>query len=459
VEDKMLSPNVFRQYDIRGIVGEELTLEGVKSIGKAYGTYMKNFGFSRISLGRDGRISSEDLRQSMLEGILSTGLHVIDLGICPTPLLYFSLFQLGVDGGIMITGSHNPPEYNGIKICVGKETIYGEEIQRLRKLIEEGNFSSGIGRLSHHEIIPDYIEYVKDNVKLNRRLKVVIDAGNGTVGLVAPELYRALGCHVIELYCELDGLFPHHHPDPVLPENLVDIISMVKKEKADLGIAYDGDGDRIGVIDDGGEIIWADQLMILFAQEILKERPGATFLSEVKASQVMYDMIEKMGGKAIMWKAGHSLIKSKMKEVKAVLAAEVSGHICFADRYFGYDDAIYSGARLLELLGNIPEGMKLSHLFREIPKTFTTPEIRIECPDDKKFLVVEKMGERFKGDNIIRVDGLRIVLEDGWGLIRASNTQPVMVLRFEANSPQRLQQIKTLIEEELRRCMLEVLGS
>ena len=346
----------------------------------------------------------------------------------------------------MVTGSHNPPEFNGLKVSVGKTTIFGEEIQNLRRLIEKGEFSSGKGNLSEIEIIRPYQKYIRENIRLNKKMRVVIDAGNGTAGVVAGPLLRDLGCEVEELYCEIDGRFPNHFPDPTIPKNLEDLIDRVKKSRADVGIGYDGDGDRIGVVDDMGNIIWGDQLMILFSREILKEKKGATFIAEVKCSQNLFNDIEKHGGRAIMWKTGHSLIKEKMREEKGVLGGEMSGHIFFADRYFGYDDAIYASCRLVELLSKTDQ--KLSQLLDDVPKTFITPEIRVDCPDEIKFKVVERVKDDLRKDYpIIDVDGVRVKFDDGWGLVRASNTQPALVLRFEALTERRLQEIKELVEK------------
>jgi phosphomannomutase/phosphoglucomutase len=383
--------------------------------------------------------------------LISTGCDVVDIGICPTPVYYFSLFHLNKEGGMMVTGSHNPPEFNGFKVSVGKSTIFGEEIQNLKRLIERGKFITGRGNLSTTEIIRPYQDYIK------KKIKVVIDAGNGTAGVVAGPLLRDLGCEVEELYCEIDGRFPNHFPDPTIPEYLKDLTNRVKKLQADVGIGYDGDGDRIGVVDDKGNIIWGDQLMVLFAREILKYKRGATFVAEVKCSQNLFTDIEKHGGKAIMSRTGHSLIKEKMREEKAVLGGEMSGHIFFADRYFGFDDAIYASCRLIELLSKTER--KLSQLLEDVPKTFITPEIRVDCPDEIKFKVVEKVKEELRKDySVIDVDGVRVQFGDGWGLVRASNTQPVLVLRFESLTEIRLQEIKKLIEDKVKSAVDSLIG-
>ena len=444
-----INPQIYREYDIRGVVDRDLTQEVVKKLGQGFGTQMVNLGRKELVVGRDGRLSSKPFSEALIQGILSTGCNVVDIGLCPTPVYYFSLFHFDKDGGIMVTGSHNPPEFNGFKVSVGKSTLFGEAIQNLGRLIEHGEFATGTGSLSQAEIIRHYQDYIKSNIQLQKRRRVVIDAGNGTAGPVAGPLLRDLGCEVDGLYCEIDGRFPNHFPDPTIPENLKDLIERVKKTGADAGIGYDGDADRIGVVDDAGNIIWGDQLMILFAREILKNKKGATFVGEVKCSQNLFDDIERHGGKAIMWRTGHSLIKEKMKEEKAALGGEMSGHIFFADRYLGFDDAIYASCRLLEILSRTEK--KLSHLLEDVPKTFITPEIRVACTDEIKFKVVEKVKEELRKDYaIIDVDGVRVKFDDGWGLVRASNTQPVLVLRFEALSEKRLQEIRGLVEEKVK---------
>jgi phosphomannomutase / phosphoglucomutase len=444
-----INPQIYREYDIRGVVDKDLTPEIVKRLSLGFGTHMVQLGRKDLVVGRDGRLTSPSYAERVTEGLISAGCNVVDIGVCPTPVYYFSLFHLDKDGGMMVTGSHNPPEFNGFKVSVGKSTIFGEEIQKLARLVERGDFASGKGNVTKVEIIRPYQEYIRKNIELDKRLKVVIDAGNGTAGIVAAPLLRDLGCEVEELYCDIDGRFPNHFPDPTVPANLKDLIGRMKKMGADIGIGYDGDADRIGVVDDQGNIIWGDQLMILFSREILKEKKGATFVAEVKCSQNLFRDIEKRGGRAIMWRTGHSLIKEKMREEKAVLGGEMSGHIFFADRYFGYDDAIYASCRLIELLSRTDK--RLSRLLEDVPKTFITPEIRVDCPDEIKFKVVEKVKEELRQSfTIIDVDGVRAQFGDGWGLVRASNTQPVLVLRFEALTEQRLQEIKRLMEGKVQ---------
>jgi len=443
-----MNPEIFREYDIRGVVGRDLTEGVVHLLGQGFATYISKQGKRKVALGRDGRLSSPQFHDALVRGMVSGGLEVVDIGVCPTPVFYFSLFHLEREGGMMITGSHNPPEFNGFKVCVGKETIYGEEIQKLRELIEEGKFVRESGSVSFQEIIPAYQNFVLQNIRLERKLTVVVDSGNGTAGVVAPKILRDLGCEVVELYSQVDGRFPNHFPDPTIPENMKDLISKVKEAGAQVGISYDGDADRIGVSDHLGNIIWGDQLMILFSRAVLQTHPGATIVSEVKCSQNLYEDIARHGGRGIMWKAGHSLIKGKMREEAALLGGEMSGHIFFADRYFGYDDAIYASCRLLEILSH--EGKGIPDLLSDVPRTFTTPEIRVECPDDKKFALVERVRESFRKEYpIVDVDGVRMLFPDGWGLVRASNTQPALVLRFEARSPERLQEIRALVEKRV----------
>ncbi len=444
-----MNPEIFREYDIRGVADRDLTDEVVLELGRAIGSYLKRQRCRRITLGRDCRLSSQRLRDGLLEGLRSTGLQIEDIGVCPTPVLYFSLYHLNPEGGLMITGSHNPAEYNGFKLAVGKSTIYGDRIQELRRVAESGQFVQGQGEVQQNALGSQYREYILSLFSpLRNPLKLVVDCGNGTASSLAPEIYAKLGCEVVPLYCTMDGNFPNHHPDPTVVENLKDLIRRVQEEKADLGIAFDGDGDRIGVIDDQGNVLWGDQLMILYSRDILQVRPGATIIADVKSSKTLYNDIERHGGRPIMWKTGHSLIKAKMKEEEAALAGEMSGHMFFADRYYGYDDAIYAGARLLEILSKT--GKKLSQLLADIPRTYSTPEIRVDCPDHCKFDIVRQAQEYFsRAHRTVTVDGVRVLFEDGWGLVRASNTQPVLVLRFEAQSARRLTQIRELVEGKL----------
>ena len=384
---------------------------------------------------------------------------VVDIGMCPTPLMYFSLFHWDLDGGIQVTGSHNPAEHNGFKICLGKESMHGDQVQDLRRRIEAGRFRQGSGGLEARPVIPPYQRYVNDSVgRLARAIKVVVDAGNATAGPVAPAIYRGMGATVTELYTAVDGRFPNHHPDPTVPENLTDIIRAVKDQGAELGIAFDGDADRIGVVDADGRIIWGDELLVVYGRDVLSRNPGATIVSEVKCSQRLYDDIAKHGGKGIMWKAGHSLLKAKMRETGALLGGEMSGHIFFKERYFGYDDAIYSGARLLEILGRT--GRTVAQLLADLPPSHSTPEIRIDCPDDVKFQVAALVRDRFRaeGRDIVDVDGVRVRFPKGWGLLRASNTQPILVSRFEAETAAQLDEYRRTVEEAVAAARAQVGG-
>jgi len=442
-----VNPSVFREYDIRGLAEKDFDKEFALLLGKIHGTLVRERGGTRVTVGRDCRATSDPYAEGVIAGLLSTGLHVYDIGVCPTPLLYFSLFHLDVDGGIQITASHNPSEYNGFKICIGKDTLFGEQIQALRVFMDEQRFhESPGGRVEKYDIVTPYHERLLQDVpQLKRPLKVVVDAGSGVAGPVAPPIFRRLGCTVWEIACTPDGRFPVHHPDPTVPENLELLIQKVRDEKADLGVAYDGDADRVGVIDEQGNILWGDDLLLLFSRDVLRRHPQAVIISEVKCSQRLYDDIARNNGTAIMWKAGHSLLKAKMKETRALLAGEMSGHMFFADRYYGYDDAIYASLRLMELLANADQ--PLSALLADLPKTISTPEIRIDCPDEKKFLIAERAKEYFRRYyDIIDVDGVRVQFPEGWGLIRASNTQPALVLRFEAKSPKKLKEYRALIE-------------
>jgi len=445
-------PHIFREYDIRGLVEKDLTVEVVELLGKGLGTVIKRKGGSSLALGRDCRESSTRFRDALAQGLTSTGLDVYDIGVVPTPLTYFAANTLPVDGLAMITGSHNPPEYNGFKIGHGKSTLHGHEIQDLRRLIESRDFarSDKPGTVQTFDIVTPYNHFIQQTVKMGpKKLKVVIDAGNGTGGAIAVPLFRAMGFDIIPLFCEMDANFPNHHPDPTVVDNLQDLIRAVKQHQADVGIAYDGDSDRIGVIDDQGNILWGDQLMILFSRYVLKEAPGAAIVGEVKCSYTLYDDIKARGGRPIMWKAGHSLIKAKMKEEHAELAGEMSGHIFFKHRYFGFDDAVYSSARLLEILTH--EQQPLSGLLADVPKTYASPEIRVDTEESKKFEIVKRATERLRrgGYSIVDVDGVRVSFADGWGLIRASNTQAILVTRYEAKTQERLREIQALIERTI----------
>lgn len=429
----MLKPAIFREYDIRGIADEELASPDIKILGQALGTWFLRRNSRRINLARDCRLSSDRLHAALLAGLISAGCEITDLGVVPTPLLYYSVFHLESDGGVMITGSHNPADYNGFKVMHGKSTIHGAEIQEILDLIQTGDFENGAGRVRDFDVATPYVDEVAAQFKLPRRIKVVSDAGNGTAGPILRRILARLNCDSTELFFEMDGRFPNHHPDPTQPENLRHLVDAVLENHADLGLAFDGDSDRIGAVDEKGTILYGDQLMIIYAREILSRKPGATIIGEVKSSQNMYDDIRRRGGNAIMWKTGHSLIKARMQETRAELAGEMSGHMFFADRYYGFDDALYAACRLLEIVSN--STAPLSSQLADLPVTFATPEIRVDCPDDRKFAVVAAVRSMFQKDHDVNdTDGARINFGQGWGLVRASNTQPVLVLRFEAQS-------------------------
>lgn len=444
-----INPKIFREYDIRGIVDKDLTPKFVEFLGQGIGTYFRQHGKKEAALGRDSRLSSPAYAEAITKGLLSTGCSVVDLGVIPTPLLYFAVFDKKKEAGVMITGSHNPPEYNGFKIMVGEETLYGETIQEIYGLLRDKKIiRDQEGMRTSYNIISDYENYLLKDIKLKRKMNVILDAGNGTAGFIASPIFKKLGCEVTELFCEPDGRFPNHHPDPTLPEAMEELIRKVKEIKADFGVGYDGDGDRIGVVDDQGKLLWGDQLMIVFARDILPAHPGATIISEVKASKLLYEEVRRLGGRPIMWKTGHSLIKKKIKEENALLAGEMSGHIFFADRYFGFDDAIYSSARLAEILSRSDK--KLSEMLADLPKTYYTPEIRIYASDEVKFKIVEEVkNELAKKYPVIDIDGVRVNYPKGWALVRASNTQAALVLRYEADSPEDLQSIRKEVSKTL----------
>ncbi len=446
----MIPEHVFREYDVRGLVDKELTPAFAERLGRGYGAFLRERTGGRaqsIVLGHDHRTSSPGLAEGFSRGARALGLDVLSIGVVPTPVTYFAAHTLPVDGLCMITGSHNPPEYNGFKIGVGAATLAGPEVQALKKhVLAEPQPGLREGRAMKADALRPYLQTIVETLgTAKKRLKVVVDPGNGTGGLAGPQLLRALGHEVIELFCELDGTFPNHHPDPTVEENLHDLQKKVLETGADLGIAYDGDSDRVGAIDEKGNILWGDQLMILFSRDVLREHPGAAIVSEVKCSQTLYDDIERRGGRGIMWKAGHSLIKAKMKEEGALLAGEMSGHLFFKHRWYGFDDGIYSSARLLELVAR--DGRPLSQMLDGIPQVFASPEIRADFAEEKKFEAVKRATEKLrKAGRTVEVDGVRVIVPGGWGLIRASNTQPLLVLRWEAESEARLQEIKALIE-------------
>ncbi len=465
----MITEEIFREYDIRGIYGKDLNEKTAHSIGWAYGKILldgRKEKSARVVVGRDCRTSSEQLSRALIDGLSAWGIEIVDIGLSPTPLLYFSLHRMPVDGGIMITASHNPPEYNGFKVCIGKDAIFGESIQQLYRVSKDAPvITPGRSIPGRVDVIGPYLRYMLDDfgtfgdLRPDDRITCVVDSGNGTAGLVAPELLRRFGIEVYELFSEPDGNFPNHHPDPTAEGNLSDLIEKVLETKADIGIAFDGDTDRIGVVDGRGRIIRGDQLLLILAEAVIAEHPGATCIGEVKCSRVMYEGIRRLGGNPIMWKTGHSLIKQKMKETGALLAGEMSGHIFFKHRYFGYDDAIYAALRLLEILAkrSTMDGGKLADIVDRLPKMVNTPEIRVACNESEKFRIIDEIKKALADDYRYHdIDGVRIEFPDGWGLIRASNTQPALILRFEADSQERLEEIRGLVEEKLRIAMTRI---
>ncbi len=446
---KPIDPGIFRAYDIRGIVGEDLTPDAVYQIGMAVGSEAQENGEDSVVIARDGRISSAELARELARGLQDSGVNVIDLGLAPTPILYFATCQLNTASGVMVTGSHNPANYNGLKIVIGGETLFDSGITRLRDRINQRNLRSGNGNYSTTDIAAQYIEYVLGDIAVAQPLKLVVDCGNGAAGVLAPQLFEELGCEVIPLYCEVDGTFPHHHPDPSVPANLADLLLQVEEHEADLGIAFDGDGDRLGVVSSGGTIIPADKLLMLFAQDVVSRNPGCDVIFDVKCTRHLNDVIASYGGRPIMWKSGHSMIKHKMLETGALLGGEFSGHIFFKERWFGFDDALYSAARLIEIMstGN-PD---LDELLEQFPTSFGTPELFVEVGDEAKFDIVKLFAEQadFGEAKLSLIDGVRADFPEGWGLLRASNTNPCLVLRFEADSESALAQIIQRFQAEL----------
>ena len=444
-----MNENIFREYDIRGIVGGQLTNETLALLGRAIGTFFAANDARRIAVGYDARESSSGFCDLLTRGLNQCGIDVVQIGMVPTPVLYHTVFTKPVNGGVMITGSHNPPDHNGFKICLGKQTLFGSQIQEIKQIALRGNFADGSGSIEQLSVLEGYIADIISSIRMGpRKIKAVIDAGNGMGGVTCVPVFEKLGVDLVDLYTDPDSHFPNHHPDPTVEENLVDTIEAVTAYDADIGIAFDGDGDRIGVVDETGRIVWGDELMILLSRSILTARPGSTIIAEVKCSQRLFDDIESHGGKPIMWKAGHSLIKAKMKETNAALAGEMSGHIFFADRFYGFDDATYAAARVVEILSNTEK--KLSELLADLPPTFSTPELRVPCSDETKFDVVKQIAEEFsKTNNVIDIDGARIVFDHGWGLVRPSNTQAILVLRFEADSQEHLEVMRNIVERRV----------
>lgn len=444
-----IDPSIFRAYDIRGIVGETLTGQCVYAIGCALGTMALEMHEKCMVVGRDGRLSGPLLSKALIEGILSTGCDVIDIGMVPTPLVYYATFVSKASSGVMLTGSHNPAEYNGLKMVLARKTLTEHQIKSLYEHIIQNKFLKGQGQLTHFEIIEHYIKRVSDDILLKKPLKIVVDCGNGVAGSMAPALYRVMGCEVIELFCEIDGRFPNHHPDPSQTENLHDIIAAVAKHQADLGLAFDGDGDRLGVVTNKGEVIWPDRQLMLFAKAIISQKPAAKIIYDVKCSSHLATMIEALGGQPIMWKTGHSFIKSKLLEEQAELAGEMSGHLFFKDGWYGFDDALYAGARLLQIVAS--EKLSVSEIFNDIPNSINTPELKIHVDENEKFFLMQSLMEQanFNEAEKITIDGLRVNFNDGWGLVRPSNTTPCLVLRFEAENEKALLRIQECFRELL----------
>jgi phosphomannomutase/phosphoglucomutase len=433
---------IFKAYDIRGIVGKTLTADIVREIGRAIGSEAIARKQSTVVVGRDGRISGPEFAKALSDGLRAAGVNVLDIGMVPTPVLYFATHHLKTGSGVAITGSHNPPDYNGIKIMLGGETLSGETISALRTRIIEGKLSRGAGEWKAVDVVPDYIARVTSDVRLARPLKIVVDCGNGVPGMLAPRVLRELGCEVSELFCEVDGHFPNHHPDPSQPENLEDLIRAVKAQRADLGLAFDGDGDRLGVVTAEGVIIWPDRQMMLYAKDVLSRNPGAMVIYDVKCTRNLATVIAQHGGEPLMWKTGHSLIKAKMRETGALLAGEMSGHIFFKERWYGFDDGLYTAARLLEILSH--DTRAPSAVFAELPETVNTPELKLEMMEGEHFKLMERLQKsaHFPGAKLTTIDGVRADFADGWGLARPSNTTPTVVIRFEAENKEALARIQ-----------------
>ena len=443
-----LNQYIFREYDIRGKVSDDFPPELVEALGKGFGTYIKRSGGQEIALSGDVRLTTPDLMEQFKTGVLSTGVDVIKIGILPTPANYYSMFSLGVAGAVQITGSHNPPEFNGFKLSRDKKAVFGEAIQEIRVIIEKEDYETGEGTEASYDILTKYKRMIASKIDIKKRMKVVMDCGNAAGAICAPEIFKNLNVELTELYCDVDGTFPNHHPDPTVKENLADLIDLVKKGSYDIGLAFDGDADRIGVVDETGDIVWADQLMALFLPEVVEE--GDEILYDVKCSQALEEMIIKYGGKPVMWKTGHSLIKQRMSELNCKLGGEMSGHIFFADDYFGYDDAIYVAARIVQTLSRTDQ--KLSQLKAELPKYYSTPEMRLEVESDEEKFRIAKEAVAYFTENYdcSTVDGVRIKFGDGWGLVRSSNTQPVIVCRFEANTAERMEEIQSIVMNKLQ---------
>ncbi|MEE9446738.1 MAG: phosphomannomutase/phosphoglucomutase [Arenicellales bacterium] len=447
-----LSEEIFKAYDIRGIVDQSLTVETVTLIGQALGSTALEAGVKEMVIGRDGRLSGPKFAEALAKGMMASGIDVIDIGLVPTPVLYYATYELGTGSGVEITGSHNPPEYNGLKMMVDGVTLSGDMIQTLKQRILDGDLKTGSGKLRRVEMLDKYIERITSDIKLDRPMKVVIDCGNGVAGAIAPQIFKAIGCETTELFCEVDGNFPNHHPDPSQPENLIDLIQAVKDTDSEFGMAFDGDGDRLGIVTKAGDIIWPDRQMILFARDVLSRNPGAEIIYDVKCTRTLPDAITAAGGKATMWKTGHSFIKAKLKETGAAMAGEMSGHIFFKERWYGFDDGVYAGARLCELLSKLSDTP--TEVFNALPDTLNTPELRLEFEEGEHYKFIEKLQALadFPDAEVHTMDGLRVDFEGGFGLVRASNTTPMLIMRFEANDEATLKDI----QEQFRAVLVKV---
>ena len=444
-----ISEDIFRAYDIRGVVETALTPEAVQQIGQAFATEAISQGQKTVVIGRDGRLSSPELAQRLSLGLRAGGCDVIDVGMVPTPVLYYATHKLKTGTGIMVTGSHNPPQYNGLKMLIDGNTLYGDSITALYQMIVEDKLNQGEGRHTEQDVIPDYMDTIVNDIKLDKPLNIAVDCGNGVAGVIATELFTRLGCHVTELFCDVDGNFPNHHPDPSKPENLVDMQNVMQQNALDIGLAFDGDGDRVGILDDKQNILWADRQMMLYAADVLKRKPGAQIIFDIKSTSNLESYIENLGGEPLMWKTGHSFIKAKMKETGAELAGEMSGHIFFKERWFGFDDGLYSAARMLEIVSQHSEPS--SAIFEALPDSFNTPELQIDFEEGEHYKFMKKFIDQasFENANIVTIDGIRVNFANGWGLVRPSNTTPCLVLRFEANDESTLKQIQDIFRKQI----------
>jgi len=442
-------PEIFKAYDIRGIVGQSLTPGIVEQIGRAIGTEALAAGDEAVVVGRDGRLSGPAIASALMDGICATGCHAVDIGMVPTPLTYFATHALKIGSAVSVTGSHNPPDYNGLKVMIGTHTLAADRIQDLRQRIEDQDFAVGVGERRAQDVVREYVNRVVGDIRMKRPLRVVTDCGNGVAGMAAPQLMRDIGCDVIELFSEVDGTFPNHHPDPSVADNLAPLIEAVHHEKADLGLAFDGDGDRLGVVTDTGQVIWPDRQMILFARDILSRNPGARIIYDVKCTRLLPEAIEQAGGEALMWKTGHSFIKAKLRETRGAFGGEMSGHLFFKERWYGFDDALYAAARLCEVLSD--DSRLPSAVFAEIPDTVNTPELRIEMQEEEHHALIRELVAQgdFSGGELCNIDGVRVDFEDGFGLARASNTTPTVILRFEADTEPALRRIQNLYREQI----------